>query len=781
MGYSGVASLEANDAWVFGHDPKPGIVSVHADRYGQAIIWRRLEGKLIIEHERYRPWVYARHLHDFEQTRLEQYSFDDPNANIFVIDGAANSTLNPRDYRYLITARDGRNLEQTILRGATLRTGESASSLNDLPDYYTVGRVEQYLMQSGRTYFHGLHFADLRRLQFDLETSGFDAQHGRIFMVSVRDSTGFETVLEAPNDADEPAMIRVLMQLIRERDPDVIENHNLFGFDLPFLLARAEAHDIRLELGRNPGPLEPVRSAGGRRGREQRYSLAGRELLDTLDAVWRHDFVARDMPSHGLKAVAKYFGVASEDREYIPGHEIFKTYSSNPERVRRYALDDVREVDAISKRLHAPAFALTRMAPRRFERVASAGTATGILEPMLVRAYVQAGAALPCSSDPEFLEPHAGGGLHLFGTGVIKHVVKADVASLYPSLIRTYGIGPKCDALGVFVHVVDRLTALRLEHKQAAQELSANTDSLEHGEHHALQAAMKLVINSAYGYLGAGRMALLADRAAADEITRRGREILENACNELRSRGVTLIEADTDGVFFSVPKDWANEARERELVQSVASTLPAGLQLEFDGRSLAMFSHELKNYALLRYDGRLLVRGGALHSSRSESYGSRFLNQALRALLEGNIIQVRDVFLETIRSLRSRALPTSDVAMGVKLTKSPLQYRDSRRSEAMYEAMLASGFNDWRIGQRVRIYRATGNRWLVLKNDDEVQFDDPRDYDVEHYVRSLKDSYAQRLRKAFQSEDFEHLFRLEDQLGLFDRPADQIQSVFVAL
>jgi DNA polymerase, archaea type len=776
-----MTGLEVNDAWVFGHDPKPGIVSVHADRYGGVIIWRRQQGRLIVERERFRPWVYARHLHDFEQTRLEQYSFDDPNAPFFVIDGAATRTLGPRDYRYLITARDGRNLEQTILRGAILRTGETVSSLNDLPDYYTVGRVEQYLMQSGRTYFHGLHFSDLRRLQFDLETSGFDAQHGRIFMVSVRDSTGFETVLEAPKDSDEPAMIRALMQVIQERDPDVIENHNLFGFDLPFLLARAETHHIKLELGRNPGPLEPVRSAGGRRGREQRYSLAGREMLDTLDAVWRHDFVARDMPSHGLKAVAKYFGVASEDREYIPGHEIYKTYSSDPERVRRYALDDVREVDAISKRLHAPAFALTRMAPRRFERVASAGTATGILEPMLMRAYVQAGAALPCSNDPEFLEPHSGGGLHLFGTGVIKHVVKADVASLYPSLIRTYGIGPKCDALGVFVHVVDRLTALRLEHKQAAQELSANTDSLEHGEHHALQAAMKLVINSAYGYLGAGRMALLADRAAADEITRRGRGILENACKELRSRGVTLIEADTDGVFFSVPETWANETRERELVQSVAATLPAGLQLEFDGRSLAMFSHELKNYALLRYDGRLLVRGGALHSSRSETYGSQFLNQALRSLLEGDIVQVRNIFLETIRSLRSRALPTMDVAMGVKLTKSPLQYRDSRRSEAMYEAMLASGFNDWRVGKRVRIYRATGNRWLVLKNDDEVQFDDPRDYDVEHYVRSLKDSYAQRLRKAFQSEDFEHLFRLEDQPGLFDRPADQIQSIFLEL
>jgi hypothetical protein len=68
----------------------------------------------------------------------------------------------------------------------------------------------------------------------------------------------------------------------------------------------------------------------------------------------------------------------------------------------------------------------------------------------------------------------------------------------------------------------------------------------------------------------------------------------------------------------------------------------------------------------------------------------------------------------------------------------------------------------------------------VLKRNLEVQVE-PRDYDVGHCVCSLKESDAQRLRKAFEIEDFEHLFRLGDQPGLFDRPADQIGSVFVAL
>src|SRR6266498_2171450 len=46
---------------------------------------------------------------------------------------------------------------------------------------------EQYLVASGRTYFGGLGFDELRRLQLDLETTGLDADRHRIFLVALRD------------------------------------------------------------------------------------------------------------------------------------------------------------------------------------------------------------------------------------------------------------------------------------------------------------------------------------------------------------------------------------------------------------------------------------------------------------------------------------------------------------------------------------------------------------------------------------------------------------------
>ncbi len=72
---------------------------------------------------------------------------------------------------------------------------------------------------------------------------------------------------------------------------------------------------------------------------------------------------------------------------------------------------------------------------------------------------------------------------------------------------------------------------------------------------------MKLVVNSAYGYL-ARAASPLPDVHAANEVTRRGREVLDLLCRELAARGTTLLEADTDGVYFAVPEAWS-EADER--------------------------------------------------------------------------------------------------------------------------------------------------------------------------------------------------------------------------
>src|SRR5579863_3648126 len=487
MQHADFAPTRIEDEYLFGWDATPGIVSVWANRAGEAIIWRREGERVTCTRERYRPWVFAAALDDLTHLGASLTSHTALEVRTTSIayrelEGA------PGTYRYLISAPDGRWLERELLRGASQRLQRKVTSINELQDeYYLVGPVEQYLMSSGRVYFRGLSYEDLHRLQFDLETTSLDPHMGRIFMIALRDSRGFAKTLEAPQAEDEARMIADLCALIRERDADVIENHNLFGFDLPFLEQRAQVHKIPLRIGRAGGPLllerrEETLAIGPVARKRVRYSVAGRELIDTLDAVRRHDFVVRDMPGHGLKDVARYFGIASPDRVYLEGAAIYDTYRRDAARVRRYALDDVMEVDGLSRRLLGAPFALASMAPRRYERLASAGPAMGILEPLLVRAYLRSGAALPRQSAAQTIEEglHEGGAVHLFAEGVAEHVVKTDVASLYPSLMRTFQIGPACDRLGVLLSILARLTDLRLAHKAAAR--AAQPGSVERSE-----------------------------------------------------------------------------------------------------------------------------------------------------------------------------------------------------------------------------------------------------------------------------------------------------------
>jgi DNA polymerase I len=789
------------DEWLWGWDQTPGIVSVWANAEGRAEVWRRdpVSRVLLHEEEMFRPWVLLASLIDLQHlsTRLRPES-----------DGPSPGCLSYQELegvgglRYVVRAEDGRALARALLQGARQRLSRPVKHLRELgaESVLALPPEEQYLVATGRTYFKDLPFDAVQRLQFDLETTGLDPENSRIFLVAVRTPDGREETLEARGEGDN-AEAELLMQLcarIRELDPDVIENHNLHGFDLPFLVQRARRLGVTLLLARNgePGLQQRPASRGAVLGRgaerqrtdamrRSRYTMAGRELIDSLDAVRRHDFSARDLPGHGLKAVARHLGLASEDREYVPGARVYQVFLDEPERVRRYAKDDVREAAGVSRLLGGAAFALAKMAPRRYERLADAGAATGVLDPLLVRAYLRSGAALPAHQPGDGTE-HTGAALHLFACGVAKRVVKADVASLYPSLMLQYGIGPKRDRLGALLALVDQLVEQRLRAKARARTSEPGSD--ERFTQEAISAAMKLVVNSAYGYLAAVGLTRFADVHAANEVTRRGREVLGLLCRELSRGGVQLLEADTDGVYFAVPDDLV-EADERRIVAEVAALLPPLVKLEFDGRYAAMLSHEPKNYALKPYSGPLLLRGVAFRSSRAEPFGEAFLRRAIECLLASDLLGVRAAYVSTATAIRHRTLSTFEMSARVRLTKTPTQYLATRsqRRELSYEALLNNGRDDWAPGERIRVYRATRGRAGLLPDPDTpdgggVPADpDPRDYDVDYYLRLLRETFAARLARGLHPDDFAAICAAPEQPSLFERSLEGSRPVLTVL
>src|SRR5207245_6089906 len=187
--------------------------------------------------------------------------------------------------------------------------------------------VHQYLLTTGRTSFGGLRFRDLRRMALDIEvvtTDGYEfpsaAREGdRIVAIALADSTGFRHVLRGDR-MDEAALLVECGRRVRERDPDVLEGHNVFRFDLEYIEARARRHGLPLAWGRAGSPLRarPARlQVAERTIGFRRYEGAGRHIVDTWMLAQLHDVGARDLPSFGLKDIARHLRVAAVDRPYI--------------------------------------------------------------------------------------------------------------------------------------------------------------------------------------------------------------------------------------------------------------------------------------------------------------------------------------------------------------------------------------------------------------------------------------------------------------------------------
>ena len=240
--------------------------------------------------------------------------------------------------------------------------------------------VQQYLIQSGQTLFKGLKFDDLRRMQVDIEcftTEGFDfcnadREGDRLIAIALGDSTGWREVLSGAK-LNEKAMLERLVAIVRERDPDVIEGHNIFNFDLPYLTKRAKRCGVKLAIGRNGATPDsrPSRfSVGERTISFTRFEVFGRQIVDTYFMVQAYDITHRALDGYGLKDVARHFGIAPADRIYIEGSEISAEFKRNPEKLMQYALHDIDETEALSRLLSQSAFIQAQMIPFSFQNIA---------------------------------------------------------------------------------------------------------------------------------------------------------------------------------------------------------------------------------------------------------------------------------------------------------------------------------------------------------------------------------------------------------------------------
>ena len=625
-------------------------------------------------------------------------------------------------------------------------------------------RESQFLLRGKQRQFADVKFIELRRCQLDIETassgdafSNPDEPEDRVLAIGLRFGDRDRTlVLTEMTDAAERSLLEDLNEVFAEEDPDTIEGHNVFKFDLDYLKRRAKRLKVACRWGRF-GQNAVFRSSRLKVAERwidfPRCDLPGRTVVDTFLLVQLYDVSTRELSAFGLKDVAVHFGITSaegRERTYIPGNRIHQAYVEDRANFLKYLADDLRETKGIADRLLPTYFEQVRTFPITLQEATLRGT-TGKIDLLFLEHYFHARQATPV---PPMVSPFEGGFSKSFQEGVFNHVLHFDVASLYPSLLMHLDRNPVNDVLGVFIPMLKTLREYRLKYKQLAR--SAETSD-ERAEADARQASFKILINSFYGYLGFSG-ARFGDGDLAAEVTRKGRELLQALIAELDAQGATILEADTDGIYLSSETYFE---KPEELLALAAKVLPTGIELEYDGRYQAMFCYKAKNYAL--YDGeKIILKGSALRSRGTEPYLRRLSDSLISHLLGAGGESPTELVLHYREVIENYTAPISELAKTESLNQNPETYErfvagGGKPRRATGEVALKMDPRP-RMGDRVSYYiqpREKGQTSDWQRARPIADFDlKTATYDPKYYLKKLED-WAKRYGGFLEAEKLE--------------------------
>jgi DNA polymerase elongation subunit (family B) len=236
----------------------------------------------------------------------------------------------------------------------------------------------------------------------------------------------------------------------------------------------------------------------------------------------------------------------------------------------------------------------------------------------------------------------------------------------------------------------------------------------------------------------------------------------------IRAAGGTVVEVDTDGIFFLPPPAVTLEDEERAFVASLSDSLPDGITVAHAGRYRRMLSYKKKNYALLGYDERITLRGSSLVNRSMEGFGRTFVAQCVDHLLHENVAGMHEQFVSLRAAMLEHRLDVRDFARVETLRDSLDEYQagvraGTRNRSAAYEVALATRRRA-RPGTRVAYYiTGTEAHARGFENAKSVEEWDPNfpDENTAYYLKRLEE-YAEKFASFFEPQDFRAIFSADD-------------------
>ncbi len=624
---------------------------------------------------------------------------------------------------------------------------------------------------------------------------------------------------------DEYELLSRFAAIIRDYDPDVLAGYNSNEFDFPYIQERARQKHADSRVGRD-GSSWYIRKIVSRTD----VSITGRVVVDLLPIIRSSyslkQYTLRNAAAELLK-MEKY-DVNPKEIEALwqeggEGLRRFISYSRRDAVLALHMLLDLRLMDKY--------IALARASGSLLQDIVNGGQ-SGMVENLLLRRFRERGRVVPPKPDAEVSDERyvenedlKGGAVLVPEKGLVEDVVILDYKSLYPTIMMAHNlcystvlkdgsVGRQAISQGVtegaeIKYVSGIITApsggrfvspqvspgimpavLRelLDERTRTKKLMKKASEDERRFLDARQYAMKILLNSFYGYSGYAR-ARLYSLALANAVTSFGRENILRTQRIIDQIGsvyvidgevlfkdalpfgkaadrcfdLSVVYGDTDSVFVrlrpSGPGGTAVTLQDAELIgrkiaQTVTASLPEPMELVFEAFARRGIFLAKKRYALWVFEqagevwkDRIKVRG--METVRRDwcDLTSRTLKTCLELVLkEGKVDEAAEHVRSVVLRLQNLDLSRDpeilkELTLTRRYTKSSGSYKNKQPHIQLVEKIKERGGTVPGVGDRVPFVIILGKRGRKNKELFVNRAEDPAyvlekkmPLDTEYYV-----------------------------------------------
>ena len=544
-------------------------------------------------------------------------------------------------------------------------------------------------------------------LAFDIETDEFKIGEGEILMISLV-SDNFKKVItwKKPSKKydfveqvkDEAELIEKFVEYVKKISPDFITGYFSDGFDLPYLKARAEKHNMKLNLGLDDS--QPRFHKGNTMICETK-GIVHIDLIKFIETAYSQYMQSESL---SLNEVANEF--LGEGKKKFEFKHSSKLESNDWEEYFEYNLQDSVLTYNLFKKFWPDMLEFSRVMQEPLFDVSRNGMSKNVEDYIIhnLNRFDEIPEKRPSYDEigeRRIREKYEGAFVLQPTPGLYENICIFDFTSMHASIIVSYNLS-KATLLekkeknsiespefelnkekrkfyfskekAFFPSLLGEIVELRKKYKK---ELKEKPDTIKK----ARSNAFKLLANAYYGYMGFFGARYYSIESAATTLAF-VRKFNKETIEKVKQEGYNVIFGDTDSVGFALNKK--NKTQTVEFLKKLNSELPGIMELELEdfykrGIWVTKRTGEFgakKKYALITEDRKLKIRGFETVRRDWCPLAREVQNNILRMILsEGNEKKALEYVKDIIKQLKERKIDKKQILIRTQLKKPIAEYK----------------------------------------------------------------------------------------------------------